>query len=108
VQPIVKKSLHLTKRHMWFSHLAAVSSTFIGRVAFGPICDVYGPKVAMGATLIVGSIPVFCSGMVHNWVDLCVVRAAVGLLGSTFVMSQAWTSLMYVGPQSASEDRAPQ
>lgn len=92
---MIKKSLHLTKDHVQLSNLAAVTSTVFTRIIIGPLCDRYGPKITMVGLLLLGSIPVFCVGLVNSWQGLVVIRAFIGILGGSFVMSQAWTTNMF-------------
>ena len=93
--PVIKKSLHLTKDHVHMSNLAAVTSTVFTRILIGPLCDRFGPKVTMAGLLVIGAIPVFCTGLVQSWQGLVALRAAIGILGGSFVMSQAWTTNMF-------------
>lgn len=95
LMPVIKKSLHLSKYHVQMSNLAAVSTTVVARIIIGPLCDRYGPKTTMAALLVVGSIPIFCVGLVNSWQGLVALRAAIGILGGSFVMSQAWTTNMF-------------
>lgn len=93
--PVIKKSLALTKDQVQMSNLAAVGTTVVARVLIGPLCDRYGPKTTMALLLAVGAIPVFCVGLVNSSAGLVAVRAAMGILGSSFVMSQAWVTNMF-------------
>jgi len=93
--PVIKKSLALTKDHVEMSNLAAVSTTVVASILIGPLGDRYGPKTIMAVLLAVGAIPVFCVGLVDSWQGLVAVRAAIGILGASFVMSQAWTTNMF-------------
>lgn len=71
---------------MWWL-AASVSTTIVARIAFGPLCDRFGPKRTMAVVLLLGSIPVFCVGQIHTWQQLVAVRAAIGFLGASFVSS---------------------
>jgi NNP family nitrate/nitrite transporter-like MFS transporter len=93
--PVIKKSLNLSKDHVQMSNLAAVTSTVFTRIVIGPLCDRYGPKVTMAGLLVLGAIPVLCVGLVNSWQGLVVLRAFIGILGGSFVMSQAWTTNMF-------------
>ena len=95
--PVIKKSLALTKDQVQMSNLAAVGTTVVARVLIGPLCDRYGPKTTMAILLAAGAIPVFCVGLINSATGLVAVRAAMGILGSSFVMSQESPSLfLYV------------
>lgn len=66
-----------------------MSTTIVARIAFGPLCDRFGPKRTMAVVLLLGSIPVFCVGQIHTWQQLVAVRAAIGFLGASFVSSSS-------------------
>eukprot|EP00624_Nannochloropsis_granulata_P001413 evm.model.NODE_1688_length_16549_cov_34.402924.4 len=93
--PVIKNSLGLTKDQVQMSNLAAVASTVFTRILIGPLCDRYGPKVTMAGLLALGAIPVFLIGVVNNWQGLVALRFFIGILGATFVQSQAWTTNMF-------------
>ena len=93
LMPVIKKSLALTKDQVNYANLASVSSTVLARILIGPVCDRYGPKTTMAILLAVGAIPVFCVGLINSATGLVAVRAAMGILGSSFVMSQESPSL---------------
>ncbi len=95
LMPVIKNSLGLTKDQVQMSNLAAVASTVFTRILIGPLCDRYGPKVTMAGLLALGAIPVFLIGVVNNWQGLVALRFFIGILGATFVQSQAWTTNMF-------------
>mmetsp|Transcript_2014 Transcript_2014/g.2094 ORF Transcript_2014/g.2094 Transcript_2014/m.2094 type:complete len:491 (-) Transcript_2014:314-1786(-) len=93
--PIIKKALGLTKKEVWATNICSVASTIAMRFVVGPLCDVYGPKSVMAAVLIFGSIPTYLIGTVTSFEGLCTVRFFIGMIGSSFVMCQYWSSQMF-------------
>jgi NNP family nitrate/nitrite transporter-like MFS transporter len=81
---------------MWTTNILAVVATIFTRFIVGPMCDIYGPRKIMAIVLFAGAIPVSLVGTVTTYEGLCVVRFFIGIIGSTFVMSQYWTSQMFV------------
>lgn len=49
----------------------------------------------MGFILMFASIPTALTGLVNNATELAIIRFFIGLGGSTFVMCQYWTSMMF-------------
>ncbi|CAG8610810.1 8942_t:CDS:1, partial [Acaulospora morrowiae] len=93
--PTIRKDLGLTDEQIGDSNIASVSSTIIFRVFFGLMCDRLGPKRVMSSVLILGAIPVALAGLVQNGTGLIIVRFFIGLLGSSFVSCQFWTTQMF-------------
>ncbi|VEU35393.1 unnamed protein product [Pseudo-nitzschia multistriata] len=93
--PEVKKSLGLTKREIWLSNIVGVGGDIVMRFVFGALTDKFGPRILMGVVLIFTSIPTACTGLVNNFVGLCLVRLFIGFGGASFVMCQCWTTGMF-------------
>ena len=70
----VKNDLGLTKSDVDSGNIASVSVTIFIRFALGPLCEIVGPRILMGVLLCVGSIPVFCSGLVTGAGSLIALR----------------------------------
>jgi MFS transporter, NNP family, nitrate/nitrite transporter len=87
--------LDLTNDQIWNSSIASVAGTFFMRILLGPLCDKYGPRMLFAALLCWSAIPCAGIGLVKMAHQLYVVRACIGMVGGTFVMCQAWTSLMF-------------
>ena len=43
-------------------------------VPMGPLCEIFGPRVLMSVTMLLGSVPVLCSGLVSGATSLIVIR----------------------------------
>jgi MFS transporter, NNP family, nitrate/nitrite transporter len=46
--------------------------------------------------LIVASIPTACTGLIQSATDLNILRLCIGVAGGTFVMTESWTSIMFI------------
>ncbi|GMH80829.1 hypothetical protein TrST_g10640 [Triparma strigata] len=93
--PEVRDTLDLTKQQIWNSNIASVAGTVAMRFINGPMCDKFGARLTMGAILCVSAIPTACIGFVQNSAGLIICRLFIGIAGSTFVMCQYWTSMMF-------------
>ena len=49
----------------------------------------------MAIVLLAGAIPTGLTGLVNNATGLIIVRLFIGLIGSSFVMCQYWTTTMF-------------
>ena len=96
LMPTLKSSLKLTDNDIKYANFASVSTTVITRVIVGPMCDSYGPKVTLAVILVVSAIPSLLAGLVvHDATSLILIRAAIGVAGSSFVAVQSWIPLMF-------------
>lgn len=95
LMPTIKKQLHLSADQVSNSNIVAVSSTIIGRVIAGPLCDRYGSRTVQAVLLVLGAIPVASAALVTNYTGFMLVRFFIGLVGCTFVATAYWTSVMF-------------
>ncbi|KAF1319026.1 Sporangia induced major facilitator superfamily, partial [Globisporangium splendens] len=95
LMPTIKKQLHLTSDQVANSNIMSVSSTILGRVIAGPMCDRYGSRTVQAVLLVVGAIPVASAAFVTNYTSFMAVRFAIGLVGCSFVATAYWTSVMF-------------
>jgi len=93
--PAITKDLHLTLTQIADSNISAVSATIVARLITGPLCDRFGPKRVMATILLLGSIPTICISFIQTGTELIIVRFFIGILGSTFVPCQFWTTQMF-------------
>nr|QFR37177.1 MFS transporter [Cyberlindnera americana] len=91
----IKKDLNLTSVDIANNNIAGLSATLIGRVIMGPICDKIGPRYAMVLVLLLGSVPTAFVPLVYNVRDLHAIRFFIGLLGSSFIPCQVWTTTFF-------------
>ena len=105
LMPIIRDELHLTKSQIGNSVIASVAITVLVRLIAGWLCDRIGPRRTYTGLLILGSIPVICVGLVHDYTSFLIFRLAIGAIGASFVITQYHTSVMFapgiVGTASA-------
>jgi NNP family nitrate/nitrite transporter-like MFS transporter len=95
LMPTIKKQLNLTADQVANSNIMSVSSTIIGRVIAGPLCDRYGSRSVQAVLLVLGSIPVASAAFVTNYAGFMAARFFIGLVGCSFVATAYWTSVMF-------------
>ncbi|KAF2686290.1 nitrate transporter-like protein [Lentithecium fluviatile CBS 122367] len=88
----IKKDLHLSQNEVANSNIISLTATLVMRAIAGPLCDRYGPRLTFVGCLLVGAIPSALAGTAHNAASLYAIRFFVGILGSTFVPCQVWTT----------------
>jgi NNP family nitrate/nitrite transporter-like MFS transporter len=71
--------------------LTTISSLLV-RLAAGPSCDRFGPRVTFAACLLLGAIPSVLIGTIHNATGLYIIRFFIGILGGSFVPCQVWST----------------
>ncbi|KAH7468801.1 hypothetical protein PRIC1_010107 [Phytophthora ramorum] len=95
LMPTIKKQLKLTPAQVNNSNIVSVASTIIGRVIAGPMCDKYGARTVQTVLLVLGAIPVASAAFVVNYSGFMAVRLVIGLVGSSFVATAYWSSVMF-------------
>ncbi|CDF36336.1 Nitrate transporter [Chondrus crispus] len=78
-------------------NIISVAGTLLMRLAVGPFCDRFGPRLAQSILLGVFSLPVFLVGTSQSYAQWTTARFFIGFIGATFVVTQFWTSLMFSG-----------
>lgn len=91
----IKEEMGLSDEQMGNLKIAAVASTIFGRLIIGWICDRFGPRLSYTGLLIIGSIPVACSGLATDYSTLLIMRALIGIIGASFVITQYHTAAMF-------------
>ena len=59
LMPVIKGEFGLTKDQIANINIAAVAITILVRLAVGPLCDKYGPRITYTTLLLLGSIPMY-------------------------------------------------
>ncbi|ETI35411.1 hypothetical protein F441_18120 [Phytophthora nicotianae CJ01A1] len=95
IMPTIKKQLNLTDDQVSNSNIVSLSSTIIGRLIVGPLCDRYGARTIQSVLLVVGAVPVASAALVTSYTGLMLTRFFIGLVGCTFVATAYWTSTMF-------------
>jgi MFS transporter, NNP family, nitrate/nitrite transporter len=95
ILPYMTSELRLSSEELWTSSIIGLSSTTLVRLAAGPICDVYGPRLPFAVMLCMASVPAAMTGLVGNAAGLFLLRFFIGIAGGTFVTCQYWASRMF-------------
>jgi MFS transporter, NNP family, nitrate/nitrite transporter len=95
LMPTIRTDLHLTKSQVGNLVIVSVSSTIIARLIIGKLCDIWGPRITAIRLLLVGSIPLFLVGVSKDYTTFLLFRAAIGVIGASFVITQYHTSMMF-------------
>nr|QPB67290.1 nitrate transporter 2 [Bangia sp. ESS1] len=77
------------------SNIIGVAGTVMMRFVAGPVCDRFGPRITQTTLLTVFSIPVFLVGTANSFATFALARFFIGFIGAAFVVTQAWTSIMF-------------
>jgi MFS transporter, NNP family, nitrate/nitrite transporter len=91
----MRATLALTKQEIWTSSVVAVAGTIFMRLLVGPLCDKFGSRILFASALIFSSFPTAMVGLTNSARDLALIRLFIGVVGSTFVMTQYWTTRMF-------------
>jgi NNP family nitrate/nitrite transporter-like MFS transporter len=95
LMPTIRADLGLSKAQVGNIIIASVSSTIIARLIIGKLCDTWGPRKTAVRLLLVGSLPVFLVGLSKDYTSFLLFRLAIGVIGSSFVITQFHTSMMF-------------
>jgi len=95
LMPTIRADLGLTKAQVGNTIIASVSSTIIARLIIGRLCDSWGPRKTAIRLLLIGSLPVFLVGLAKDYTSFILFRFAIGVIGSSFVITQFHTSMMF-------------
>ncbi|HWI91617.1 MAG TPA: NarK family nitrate/nitrite MFS transporter [Flavisolibacter sp.] len=95
LMPTIREDLHLSKAQVGNLVIISVSSTIIARLLIGKLCDTWGPRKTAIRLLLVGSLPVFLVGLAKDYTSFLLFRAAIGIIGASFVVTQYHTSMMF-------------
>ncbi|KAF1968466.1 nitrate transporter-like protein [Bimuria novae-zelandiae CBS 107.79] len=88
----IKKDMHLSQNEVANSNIISLTATLVMRTIAGPLCDRFGPRYTFVGCLLLGAIPTALAGTAKNAAGLYSIRFFVGILGSTFVPCQVWTT----------------
>jgi NNP family nitrate/nitrite transporter-like MFS transporter len=88
----IKKDMHLSQNEVANSNIISLAATLVMRAIAGPLCDRFGPRYTFVGCLLLGAIPTALAGTAKNAAGLYAIRFFVGILGSTFVPCQVWTT----------------
>ncbi|KAI7741364.1 hypothetical protein M8C21_000824 [Ambrosia artemisiifolia] len=93
--PIIRQDLHLSPSDVGTAGIAAFAGSIISRLAMGPACDLFGPRLA-SATLSLATAPILLSAaFISTPLHFIFLRFFVGFSLANFVANQFWMSSMF-------------
>ena len=95
LMPVIRDELHLTRAQTGNSIIASVALAVFGRLLMGWLCDRVGPRKTHAWLLMLGALPVMGIGLSRDYVTFLVFRLTIGMIGSSFVVTQFHTSMMF-------------
>jgi NNP family nitrate/nitrite transporter-like MFS transporter len=95
LMPTIRVDLNLSKAQVGNLIIVSVSSTIVARLIIGKLCDAWGPRKTAIRLLLIGSLPVFLVGLAKDYTTFLLFRAAIGIIGASFVITQFHTSMMF-------------
>ena len=95
LMPVIKGEFNLTPGQIANINIAAVVITIVVRMAIGPLCDRYGPRITYVGLLALGAVPVMGIAFATSYESFLVFRLAIGAIGASFVITQFHTSVMF-------------
>ncbi len=95
LMPVIRNELHLTRAQTGNSIVASVALAVFGRLLMGWLCDRIGPRKTHTWLLILGALPVMGIGLAHDYTSFLMFRLTIGIIGSSFVVTQFHTSVMF-------------
>ena len=95
LMPVIKGEFNLTVPQIANINIAAVGITILVRLAIGPMCDKFGPRMTYTWLLILGAVPVIGIAFSTSYETFLIFRLAIGAIGASFVITQFHTSVMF-------------
>ncbi|KAL8097744.1 high affinity nitrate transporter 2.7 [Apium graveolens] len=95
--PIIRDELNLTQAHIGHAGIASFTGSIFSRLAMGPACDIFGPRVASATVSLVTAPVVLSMCLVSSPLSFILLRFLIGFSLANFVSSQFWMSSMFSG-----------
>lgn len=96
--PIIRDNLNLTATDIGNAGIASVSGAVFARVVMGTACDLFGPRLASTALILITAPAVYFTSIANDAVSFLLVRFFTGFSLATFVSTQFWMSSMFSPP----------
>ncbi|KAK1359489.1 High affinity nitrate transporter 2.7 [Heracleum sosnowskyi] len=95
--PIIREELKLTQADIGHAGIASFVGSIFSRLAMGPVCDSFGPRVASATVSLVTAPVVLFMCLVSSPLSFIFLRFLIGFSLANFVSSQFWMSSMFSG-----------
>ncbi|KAK9276353.1 hypothetical protein L1049_005885 [Liquidambar formosana] len=96
--PVIRDNLNLTATDIGNAGIASVSGAVFARIAMGTACDLFGPRLASAALILLTSPAIYFTSIASSPVSFILVRFFTGFSLATFVSTQFWMSSMFSAP----------
>src|SRR5262245_8779333 len=83
LMPVIRAELSLTKAQVGWCIIGSVAVTVLFRLVIGRLCDRIGPRLTYTWLLLLGSIPVICIGLAHDFTTFLIGRVLIGAIGAS-------------------------
>lgn len=95
--PLIRDELELTQADIGHAGIASFVGSIFSRLAMGPVCDFFGPRVASATVSLVTAPVVLFMCLVSSPQSFIFLRFLIGFSLANFVSSQFWMSSMFSG-----------
>lgn len=95
--PIIREELNLTQADIGHAGIASFVGSIFSRLAMGPACDLFGPRIASATVSLVTAPVVMFMCLVSSPLSFIFLRFLIGFSLANFVSSQFWMSSMFSG-----------
>lgn len=95
--PIIREDLHLSPSDVGTAGIAAFAGSIISRLAMGPACDLFGPRLASATLSLITAPILLCAAFISSPLSFILLRFFVGFSLANFVANQFWMSSMFSG-----------
>jgi len=92
---VIRDELLLSKSQIGNIIISSVMITIFARLFIGWLADKIGPRITYTWLLILGAVPVMLIGLSYDYTSILIFRLMIGIVGSSFVITQLHTSLMF-------------
>ncbi|KAI8541440.1 hypothetical protein RHMOL_Rhmol08G0060800 [Rhododendron molle] len=91
----IRSDLQLSSTEIGYGGIASFTGAIFSRLAMGPACDLFGPRIA-SSTLSLLTAPIVLSvSLIQSPLSFILVRFLIGFCLANFVANQFWMSSMF-------------
>uniref|UniRef100_A0A7N0U9E0 Major facilitator superfamily (MFS) profile domain-containing protein n=1 Tax=Kalanchoe fedtschenkoi TaxID=63787 RepID=A0A7N0U9E0_KALFE len=94
---VIRQDIKLTDRDISNAGVASFLGSIFSRLAFGPICDLFGPRLSSAALSLLTVPAVLAASLVTTPLEFIFVRFLIGFCLANFVANQFWMTSMFSG-----------
>ncbi|KAL8528196.1 hypothetical protein ACS0TY_005851 [Phlomoides rotata] len=95
--PAIRQDLHLTTADVGAAGIASFVGAIFSRLAVGPACDMFGPRVTSAVVSLLTAPAVLSVAFISTPNSFIIARLLIGFSLANFVTCQFWMSSMFSG-----------